>query len=160
MAVEKYGFCPTRRGLFKMPAKSIIFDFSLFPCPIVNSLSIVEGKPQQEKDEYQHFWKEDAIKQVSPNFHSFDLLIKYGDKKLDSRFTTYKGFADNSGVTHRVELIYNLTTIWADKVYVNASHTEAVLEGKVLIVNNLYRREFEKAITIFNRGKVKIKFAN
>lgn len=145
--VTRPGFCPARRAPFDaLSSASIILNFTLIPCPIVNEITIKNDQYVGEKDRYKDPFKEEIFPLVHPTGTPLELLVRYGSREEDRNIVGYRGAvvayeaqADTpTGSVRRgkylgVTISYNLLTIRADEVRLDPTTFRLEAEGNVVV---------------------------
>ena len=145
--VARTGFCPAHRAPFgALPLSSIILNFTLIPCPIVNEITIKNDQYVGEKDRYKDPFKEEVFPLVHSTGRPLELLVRYGSRQEDQNMIEYRGTVvpyeahvdTPRGSAHRdkylgVTLSYNLLTIRADKVRLDSTTFRLEAEGNVVV---------------------------
>jgi Carboxypeptidase regulatory-like domain len=146
--VERYGFCPATRALFKIEEDtSVKLDFTLYVCTIGRVFNLDENKRIiGESDEIRCPFKEERVfpEPISPK-QPGELFILYGKKSAGGNVDEFTGFTVDDRL-RRVMISYNLLTIYADRVryYKKDKYFEAT--GNVLIEDQDRNIEASKII--------------
>ncbi|MGH9928100.1 MAG: carboxypeptidase regulatory-like domain-containing protein [Pyrinomonadaceae bacterium] len=141
------GFCPARRAPFRaLSSTSIILNFTLIPCSIVNDITIKNGQYVGETDRYKDPFKEEVFPLVHPSGASLELLVRYGARQENPEIIEYRGtvvsydeHADTpTGSIRRekylgVTFSYDSLMIRADKVQLDPKTFRLEAEGNVVI---------------------------
>lgn len=141
------GFCPDRRAPFRaLSSTSIILNFTLIPCSIVNDITIKNGQYVGETDRYKDPFKEEVFPLVHAAGAPLELLVRYGSRQQDQNIIEYRGavvgydeHADTpAGSVRRdkylgVTISYDLLTIRADKVRLDQTTFRIEAEGNVVV---------------------------
>lgn len=119
------GFCIAQREAFVVASSSsIVFDFILVVCPIVNKVIVTEGRYESETDSYQFPYREETFG-IDSSRNQFKLVIQFGERQfIGNKTIEYTGF--KSSITYSegetlsrhlgASARYNLLTIHADKI--------------------------------------------
>jgi hypothetical protein len=143
----RIGFFPGRRAPFRaVSSASIILNFTLIPCSIVNEITIKSGQYVGEKDRYEDPFKEEVFPLVHPTGTQLELSVRYGSRQEDQNIVEYRGtvipyeaHADTpTGSVRRdkylgVTISYNLLTIRADQVRLDPTTFRLEAEGNVVV---------------------------
>ena len=141
------GFCPARHAPFRVRSStSIILNFTLIPCPIVNDITIKNGQYVGETDRYKDPFKEEVFPLVHPSGASLELLVRYGARQENPEIIEYRGTvvgydeqADTlTGSIRREKYLgvifsYDSLMIRADKVQLDPKTFRLQAEGNVVI---------------------------
>jgi hypothetical protein len=163
--VARTGFCPASRAPFRtVESTSIIFNFTMIPCSLVNELKMEKGKYAGERDRYKDPFKEEAIPVAGARTPALDLLVRYGSRQEDGTKIEYKGavvsYDSFSGPTGsaRVDkylgasISYDSLMIRADKVVVDRNSLRIEAEGNVVVEDGKQRRCGKRAEVRFESG--------
>ena len=145
------GFCPLKRPEFELkPAASAALVLTIIPCPAGNVMRYdKDGRYAGEERRYLTNFKNDVIGVTNSAGVSFDLLIRYAEKRALSNTTKYEGgdlsYSETDpssvkGVATRtvrlgVEVNYNLWTINADSVTYNSRKATVSATGNVVVTH-------------------------
>jgi hypothetical protein len=145
--VNSTGFCPARRAPFRMqPSNTIMLNFNLKVCPIVNGITIVDGQYVGETDRYQDPLREEVIPLAHLSGAPLELLVRYGERREDGNFIDYRG----------ATVSYDALTIRADKVRLNPSTFRLEAESNVFVEDGKRCVRVKRAIVDLRTGEPKL----
>lgn len=163
------GFCPIRRAPFRTSeSSSIIINFTLIPCPIVNDLTIKNGKYVGETDRYKDPFKEEVFAIASPNA-LLELLVRYGSRQENQNTIEYRGAFvsyESASTPNRsarpgkylgVSISYDSLMIRADKIQLDPKTVRLEAEGNVVVEDGRQRTYGQHTAIHFESGKPIIK---
>jgi len=164
------GFCPSRRAAFRALSSSVILNFTLIPCSIVNEITIKNDQYIGEADSYRDPFKEEVFPLVPPKGPSLELLVRYSLRHADQNIVEYRGtlvpyeeHADTpTGSVHRekylgVTVSYDFLMIHADRVRLDTSTFHLEAEGNVVVENGKQRIYAKRTEVDFKSGEPLIK---
>jgi hypothetical protein len=164
------GFCPAHRAPFRvLSSDSIILNFTLIPCPIVNELMIKNDRYVGERDRYKDPFKEEVFTVANPTGAPLELLVRYGSRQEDRNILEYRGTAvpyehqaeSAAGSVHRekylgVTISYNLLAIRADKVRLDPITFRLEAEGNVVIEDGKRCVEGKRVVVDLKRDEPRV----
>jgi hypothetical protein len=145
--VNSRGFCPSRRAPFHMQSSTVVtLNFTLVPCPLVNSIAIEGGKYVGETDRYLDPLKEEVFPLASSSGAPLELLVRYSERRESKGIIEYR----NAAVS------YNILMVQADKINFDRRTFRLEVEGNVLIETDNRHTRAKRAVIDLQKGEPKI----